>query len=236
MLRTILLSTVSLGLMALATGTAFAEIRAVDASPFTSASFDSQLIGSIVVGGPQSITIEADNSGDLDDVRFEVTNGLLRVWRTTDFGDVLALRGGDVKVTITVPSLEALSANAASRIEAHGMTGESVEISVSSSASLVARDITAHSMRVEASSAGMLVLAGTCETVHVEMSSAAQIAAGTLECVDISINGSSASRALLFASGNVTADVSSAAQIELAGHPRHVDDEVNSGADVNILE
>ncbi|RYE52358.1 MAG: hypothetical protein EOP18_10870, partial [Rhizobiaceae bacterium] len=127
MSRMTLLSTLSASLLTVLTGTALAETRAIDVTPFTSASFDSAIVASVAVGGAQAITIESSNPGALDDIRVEVTGGKLRVWRETDFWDLLAGRGDDVRVKVSVPSLVALTGSSASQIDASGMSGDALE-------------------------------------------------------------------------------------------------------------
>jgi hypothetical protein len=236
MIRTILLSAVSIATLATLSTTALAETRAVDLDAFTSASFESTLNAKIVVGGEQSVSIEVDNPADLDDIRLEVVNGALRVWRDNDIWDYLSFRRGPVTVTISVPELKGIEASAASGVEATGITGDTLDVSVSSASFVVLRDVAVNSTDIRVSSVGRLLIEGSSTTAKIETSSAGIIGAGKFEVVDVDIVASSASQTLMFASGLVTADASSAAIIEIAGHPLHVDDEVNSGADVNILE
>jgi hypothetical protein len=215
---------------------AFAETRAIDLGTFTAAAFESNLSAKIVVGGEQSVTIEGANPADLDDVRFEIINGRLRAWRDTDIWDFLALRRDDVLITITVPALSGIEASGASDVDAVGISGDALNVAVSSASSVVISDAAVNSAAIEVSSAGQLTISGKSTTARIETSSSGMINARGFEVVDVDITASSASRTLMFASGLVTANASSAALIEISGHPLHVDDEVSSGADVNILQ
>ena len=139
-------------------------------------------------------------------------------------------------ITITVPELNGIEASGASGVEAVGITGDALNVAVSSASFVVIRDAEVNSADIQVSSAGRLMITGKSQTAKIETSSAGMIGARGFEVVDIDITASSASQTVMFASGLVTADASSAAMIEIAGNPQHVDDEVNSGADVNILE
>jgi hypothetical protein len=236
MIRPILYSAVSLLALATLSTAAHAETRAIDIGTFTSAAFESSLSAKIVVGGAQSVSIEGNNPADLDDIRFEIVNGKLRVWRDMDFWDYLAFRGDDVMVTITVPELNGIEASGASGVEAVGITGDTLNIEVASASFVVIRDAEVNSADIQVSSAGRLMITGKSQTAKIETSSAGMIGARGFEVVDIDITASSASQTVMFASGLVTADASSAATIEISGNPRHVDDEVNSGADVNVID
>src|SRR5688500_18772854 len=124
MIRTCFYSAVSLIALTTFSSSAFAETRSVDLGTFTSAAFESNLSATIVVGGEQSVAIEGNNPADLDDIRFEIVDGRLRVWRQTDIWDFLAFRRDDVMITITVPELNGIEASGASDVDAVGIKGD----------------------------------------------------------------------------------------------------------------
>jgi hypothetical protein len=226
-----LLAAAVLGLAA--TG-AQAESRAYDLQPFTAATIDSQIRAKIVVGDTQSITAEARDVADLQDLRIEVVNGRLHAWVDRDFWDFVTFRDRDIDLTISVLSLNALAANSGSIVNATGLAGD-VVIEASSGAQMILADVQANAARISASSAASIDVGGVCVTSKVEISSSAQIAGASFECADLTIDASSAGTATLFASGNVNASASSGALVNLAGHPRRVEDSVSSGADVDVL-
>jgi hypothetical protein len=235
MLRIATATTLSIAFLALSTE-ARAESRSIELPSFTSARFNSQLNAKIVVGDVQSITIEAADGADLDDVRYDVVNGQLRMWTDRDFFDVVSFRSGQVVVTITVPSLTALEASGASRVTASGLTGPNVSLNAAATSIIVANGVESDHVRINASSVGQVYVSGSCEMVEAEVSSAATVNAGGLKCVDADVVASSASLTTIYASGLVTADASSAARVLLAGHPLHVDDEEASSGNVTILD
>jgi hypothetical protein len=236
MIRSVLYSALSLLALGALPTAALAETRVIDLGTFTSAAFESSLSAKIAVGGEQSVTIEGNNPADLDDIRFEIVNGELRVWRDMDFWDYLAFRGDAVTVTITVPELDGIAARGASGVEAVGITGDALNVEVSSASIVVIRDVDVSTAAIQVTSAGKLMITGESQTARIETSSAGIIGARGFEVVDIDIEASSGSQMVVFASGLVTADASSGAIIEIAGNPLHVDDEESTGADVNVLD
>ncbi|OEO29089.1 hypothetical protein VW23_002535 [Devosia insulae DS-56] len=219
---------------ALSATTALAETRSFAFEPFTGASFASDIDATIVAGAAQSVTVDARNAADLEDLRIEVVNGKLNAWVERDLWDVFASRDRQISVVVSVPVLDQLDASAGASVEATGMSGNIV-IDASSGGTLVLRAVDARSARINASSGAKLSLTGQCLTADIQLSSSASVAAEGFECGDLDIEASSASSATFFAKGHVNATASSAARISLAGHPRHVDDEVSSGGDVDVL-
>jgi hypothetical protein len=190
----------------------------------------------LVVGGPQSVVIEAAHGEDLDDVRYQVVNGKLDVWIERDFWDIVSFRDRQVTVTITTPSLDALEASAGSEVSAKGVAGETVRISASGTASIAVDEIVAGDIDVEVSSNSRVALSGTCEMIEADVSSTALVNARDLVCLTADIAASSASQSVFHVTGDVVADVSSAAQVVLVGDPDHVDDEESSAGEITVLD
>jgi len=234
--RIYLLTLLPAVLLAGLSSAAHGETRSPEIPAFTAASFGSALNVKIAVGGPQSVSMSASNQADLDDLRFEVRDGKLRVWRERDIWDFLSFRDARVSLTITVPTLTALEAMAATEVEATGLVGDDLKLAVSSASTIIAKGIDARSVTIDASSAGRLFVDGSCEVIHAAVSSGAVVGGGKLECVDADLEGSSGSQSAFFTSGRVKADVSSGAAISLAGHPSYVDDDETSGGNVDILD
>jgi hypothetical protein len=233
MLRVAAVATVSIAVLALSTGVR-ADSRFIEVPAFTAAEFNSALIVNVVVGGPQAVSIEAPNSKDLDDVRYEVVDGKLRVWIDRDFWDVVSLHDGRVTVTVRVPALDNLAAGSATRVNATGLAGDTVVIDASSAAILIVDGVVAGRVAISSSSGGRVFVSGECAIVDASVSSASWVNARDLVCVDAEIEASSASQAVFYASGTATVDVSSAANLTLMGNPGRVDDEVAIGSTLSI--
>jgi hypothetical protein len=211
--------------------------QSFDLTAFTEADVQSDLSVAFVVGGPQSIAVEASSQAALDDLRLDVIGGKLYAWVENDFWDLVAVRGDDrIAITITVPSLDSLAASASADVEVSGMTGEAVSFEVSSSATLDATGLDVEAVRIDASSAGIVVLSGSCLSADVNVSSSALFNGKGFECTDVAVNASSAAQAVVFATGLVDANASSSATVLITGHPSHVDDDEDSGGDVSTLD
>lgn len=229
-------ATLILAAAALAIATpVFAAERTFEVDAFTKARIDTTIHAKITVGKAQSITAESIDPATLDNLRIEVIGGRLHMWLDTDFWDFAMFRDNSVNVTITVPSLVGIEANATANVTVAGMRGDEIEVGVGSASQVALTGVNAGSAHIEASSAALLMIDGYCTTAVVNISSSSSIFADKFECVNVDVEASSASGARLFASGNVTADVSSAANVVFYGSPDHVDDEVSSAGDVHVM-
>jgi hypothetical protein len=221
-------------LTCLSSSAALAESRTFELDPFTAASFESDINATIVAGAAQTVIVDARSVADLEDLRIEVVNGQLHARVERDFWDFLAFRDRHVTIVVSVPVLDRLTASAGASVEATGMSGDIV-IEGSSGSVLELNEVDANAATINASSGAQVRLDGLCLAVDVQLSSGASVAGRGFECGDVDVEASSGSSATLFAKGHVNATASSGALVNLAGHPLHVDDDVSSGGDVDIL-
>lgn len=236
---TALLTVVVVAAVAIGNATAApsnAVSQSFDLPSFTEADVTSDLTVEFAVGGPQSISVEASSQAGLDDLRLQVIGNKLYAWVQNDFWDLASFRNDQITITVTVPSLDALAASGSADIEVSGMTGERVSFEVSSSATLSATGLEVETAQIDASSSGVVVLKGSCLTADLAVSSSALVNTKGFECTDVNIDASSAAQVVAFATGLVNANASSSATVILAGNPKHVDDEENSGGDVDLLD
>lgn len=180
------------------------------------------------------VVVDAVDTRDFEDLHIAVIDGRLEAWIDVEFWDVVTFHQHDIKLTVSVPNLETLGASMGARIEATGMTGD-VTLGVSSGAGLKVSDIVADTATINASTGGIMSLNGSCETAGIQTSTGALIVGGKFECTDLNIEASSGSTTLIYATGQVNANASSGAKVNLAGHPDHVDDETDSGGNVDVL-
>jgi hypothetical protein len=213
---------------------AFAASETYDREAFTKARIDTSIKAKIVVGPSQSISAEAADPATFEDLRIEVVNGKLHAWMEDDFWDFVTFRDRDVTLTITVPVLDAIAATSSADIAVSGATG-ALEVAASSSATIALTGVQLDKPRFDASSSADIDVDGSCTSATVSVSSSATISGDRFECVDLKVTASSSADARLFASGQVDAEVSSSANLVLLGDPDHVDDDVSSSGNVDVL-
>lgn len=212
-----------------------AATKTIEVPSFIGITIESSLIAKVEVGGPQSIRVEGAGQDNIDKVRLEVINGHLRAYIERDVWDYVAFNDPRITLSITVPSLTYIEASAASDVTASGLDEDELHLAANSGSRLVVDAIKSRNAHLSATSGADLMLSGVCDTASVELSSGGVIGGEGFECIDINIEASSGGHALLFASGQVNANASSGAEVRLAGYPDHVDDEENSGGNVEVL-
>ena len=206
-----------------------------DLPAFTAIDISSGVDAIVTVGGAQAVSASAPNPVDLEELKVEVKDGRLRVWRDWDILDIFEDLGNrDTKMTISVPALDSAEASAGSDVDVSGLSGDTVWIEVSSGADLKATDIQATTVDAGASSGADLSANGTCTTLDLDISSGADANLVDLACTDAEVEASSGSDVSLRATGTLKAEASSGAGISVKGKPAKTEIDESSGGSVTL--
>ena len=87
---------------------AFAETRTLDVGSFHGVDVSSGIHAVVSGGKPQSVVADA---ADLNDLRYEVRDGVLHLWYQWSIGDIFDWSRRDITVTIGTEVLDALAAS-----------------------------------------------------------------------------------------------------------------------------
>lgn len=227
----------SVGTMALAMaipGAGLAADRTYDLPLFTAIDISAGVDAVVTVGGSQSVAATAADDAILRELRVEVRDGTLKVWRDWDILDLFEIGPKDTSMTITAPSLTGAEASAGADVAVSGLTGERVLLEASSGADLKATDMQATTVEIDVSSGADLSANGTCTRVDIDVSSGARAEVDDLACTDAKVEASSGANVTLRASGSLRAEASSGADIRVRGKPANSRVEESSGGKVTI--
>lgn len=199
--------------------------------PFTAVDITSGINATVTVGGALAVSAESPNQGALDELKLEVSGGRLKAyvdWNILDF----LLPDRQLKLTITVPSLDAVDASSGSDVLVTGLSGDTVTIRASSGSDLGIAGATGKRYDIEASSGSDLDLDGTCESARIEASSGSDVDATKLLCTDVEANASSGSDLDIYASAGAKADASSGSDVKVHGNPPRLEENESSGGEI----
>lgn len=161
------------------------------AAPFTSVRVGTAVIADVTLGSPASVRVTADDNV-LGQVRTDVSGSRLDVHLD---GNVTLK--SPVRVAITVPSLEAVSADSAGQVHVVGLDRPSLSISGDSS--------------------GRVDVSGRVETLTADGRAAAQLLLGSLVASRADVHLDSAAVATLDVRGTVSGRVSAGGVLRVAG-------------------
>lgn len=192
----------SAAILAALAGSAQAEPR--NLSDFTSVSVSAGLRAEVDIGPSFGVDVSGRDAAQVV-TRVESGRLLIHPERGWRWG------GGrrDALVRITMPAVESLETSSGARI--------------------VAREINAANLELEASSGAEITIAGACAALSAEASSGARIAALELHCASGEVEASSGAQVSIFIDGVLSVDASSGANITVAGTPEMGDISLSSG-------
>jgi len=186
-------------------GTPKVEKRAV--GPFTAVDISGAYDVEIVAQKETSLEIEGDDNL-LKLVKTEVKNGTLFISSESGFSTRRAIR-----VRISTPDIQGLTSSGANQIKITGVKSENFV--------------------VETSGASKIFVAGEAKTVEIEMSGATRVDASELRAARAKVSSSGASRASVYATEEVNADLSGASNVTYYGAPKTVNKEVSGASSVD---
>jgi hypothetical protein len=163
-------------------------------APFTSISTEGAYEIEFEAQKPLSLEIEADDN-ILPLVTTEVSNGVLRIRSRTGFSV-----NQPIKLKITAPNLEGLSASGAGKIEVSGLQNERFEL--------------------DSSGAPTIKISGETKALEINANGAGKIDAHKLRAQTADVESNGVAKVEVFASEELKASVSGPSQVVYSGDPK----------------
>jgi hypothetical protein len=213
---------------------AFAETRTLDVEPFHAVEITSGITADISLGGAQSVVADSPTSGDFDQFRYEVRAGVLHVWYDWSLLSIFDFADRNLKLTIAVPSLDAMTVTSGADAKASGLTGDSLTIEVTSGASASAYGVAGKSYEIAVTSGAHLDMDGTCATAKLEVTTGASLTAQKLVCDDVSASATTGASLTITANQTIGGEVTTGASLTVYGTPAVKNLETSTGGSLNF--
>lgn len=206
-----------IGFLAVVLGMSHGHAQEANPSPYKTRDIPVGSFDRIEVSGPFMVWVISDSPAQvqlsgppalLSDTEASVRDGTLII-RFRDGANWSWNPGSGVNVTVRTPSLRAVSASGAARIEVHGMQGEEFSAATNGSGSIAIEGLSANEVNFAVSGSGSIRAEGTAEQAQYAIGGSGSIESKRLrvENADIAVGGS----------GSVHADVSDLANIAVRG-------------------
>jgi hypothetical protein len=181
-------------------------------------------------GQPFRVEVAASD-GDLDEIVTEVNAGKLEIRRRRpagflDFGD----RG---TVSVTLPTLAALTASGGSDVKAQGtFSSDGLEL-VASGGSDMSIEVAVTELNVEASGGSDLTLSGNAKSARVQSSGGSDLNASKLTVDEADVHSSGGSDLSIGVRDKLVANASGGSDIHYTGQPGNVQVNSSGGGSIN---
>ena len=194
---------------------AVAETRTLEVPSFHGVDTSSGIRAIISGGKPLSVVVDAKDARDLDELKYEVRDGVLHLWYDWSLGNIFDWSGREVIVTIGTEQLDDVEASAGANVEASNLLGEDFGLEATSGAFLKAMSIEGMFYEIESTSGARIKTSGRCSSAKIEVTTGASVAAKELDCSKIEV------------------EVTTGASLEITA--RTVDVEVTTGGHATIF-
>lgn len=212
---------------------ALAESRSLNVDTFTGVEVTSGITADIAVGGPLSVVAESPNAKDIDELRYDVRDGVLHVWYDWNVFQIFD-PGHSLKLTITVPTLESIESTSGASVDAMGLAAGDIRLAATSGAHLSAAGLTGTKYRVEVTSGASAQFSGACESIEAEITTGSSLTAKDLTCVDAWAEVTTGASATLTATGTIGGEVTTGASLTVYGSPEVKHLETTTGGSTNF--
>ncbi|MFC2114969.1 head GIN domain-containing protein [Bacteroidota bacterium] len=189
------------------------EVR--DVSDFTTISLGIHAELYLTQGSPQKLVIEAseDQLGNIETV---VKEGHLRIK-----SDRSITRFKDVKIWITVPTVEAIALSGSGKIMAEtAINSEELDLKISGSGKLNIDELQAEELGAAISGSGNLYLSGSAEEAEIRISGSGSVFASGLKVAECGVKISGSGSCEVDATGELNAAISGSGRVTYFSNPQ----------------
>ncbi|TNJ46754.1 GIN domain-containing protein [Phaeobacter sp. B1627] len=189
-----------------------------------------------VVSGARSYGVEAQAAGISGVSRLKISQDgpLLVIDRKNRWSPMMGLLDGELRVTVELPELVALSVQAGSAAEVSGRLAQDVAFDVTSGSHLEVAGSDAKTLAIGISAGSKMSIDGRCDQAKIIASSGAELDASALRCKDVRVTATSGADIDTTATERVQANASSGGDISVHGGPAVTDVTQTIGGAVRI--
>jgi hypothetical protein len=222
---------------------AYADSKTYELSGFDKIDIATGLDAVVKLGDNFSVTATSGSAQALDNLKLDVTDGVLVARFDQSFLDfiisgglvgMLLSSGNALSIEVTMPAISAIDASSGADVRAQGLTGDQLSLSASGGANIDVTDAKLGTVQIGASSGADVDISGTAASVDAEASSGAGVDAEKLMAASVTANASSGGSISVHATDSINAEASSGGDVDVSGNPTTRDVDASSGGDVNF--
>ncbi|WNG36955.1 DUF2807 domain-containing protein [Archangium violaceum] len=179
--------------------------------------------------GPKSVRLEG-SADDLSRVKLEVKDGMLttKVEKSSFFSRGL----GNVRLYVTNPRVEKVTASGGSHINAEATRAENFEVTASGGSQLRITDLDSRKLDVEASGGSQLSLKGRTDELEVSASGGSVIEANKVQAESLEVEASGGSEIQAAPERSIEGELSGGSRVRSFTKPKHVQVDSSGGSGV----
>jgi hypothetical protein len=222
---------------------AHADSKTYELSGFDKIDIATGLDAVVKLGDNFSVTATSGSAQALDNLKLDVTDGVLVARFDQSFLDfiisgglvgMLLSNGNALTIEVTMPALSGVDASSGADVRIQSLAADQLSLSASSGANIDVTDAKLGTVQLGSSSGADIDISGTAESVDVEASSGAGVDAENLIATNVTANASSGASLSVHAAASIKAEASSGGDVDVSGNPAAREIDASSGGDVNF--
>ncbi|QRK06444.1 DUF2807 domain-containing protein [Archangium violaceum] len=180
--------------------------------------------------GPKSVRLEG-NADELSRVKLEVRDGVLTT-KVEKSGMFFSKGLKDVRLYVTNPRVEGVTASGGSHVNVEATRVESFEVRASGGSQLRITDVDARELDVEASGGSQLSLKGRTDELEISASGGSVIEANKVQAESLEVEASGGSAIQAAPERSITGELSGGSMVKSFTKPKQVQVDSSGGSKV----
>lgn len=180
--------------------------------------------------GPKSVRLEG-SSDDLSRLKLEVRDGVLTT-KVEKSGMFFSRGLGNVRLYVTNPRVESVTASGGSHVNAEATRVETFEVEASGGSQLRITDLDSRKLDVEASGGSQLSLKGRTDELEISASGGSVIEANKVQAESLEVEASGGSEIQAAPERSIEGELSGGSRVRSFTKPKHVQVDSSGGSGV----
>lgn len=204
-----------------------------EVSDFTKVKLMGSMDVDVVAGKKTSVKVIAPKDM-LEKIITEVDGSTLKVHYEKNMKWDRAWNNKDIRILVTVPSIEGAGIYGSGDIKVKGGKGKELDLTVKGSGDISMMKSDYKSVDISLMGSGDINIDGKCGHASVGIMGSGDISAGKLKCSEVDVTVKGSGDVEVYASKSVVASVSGSGDISVLGNPKEVDRTERGSGDIHI--
>jgi hypothetical protein len=185
---------------------------------FDGVSVDYPAAVTILQGGTQSVTVEADDNF-LPQLTTRVAGGVLHIEVAGIAFGQRVTPSREARITLTVKDLRQVDISSAGSVKVDGLETDALKISVSGAGNLTLSRLAVQTLNLDLSGVGSVTADGTAQTITMDLSGVGSFRGEALKTQNARVDISGLGSATIWVTGQLTANISGTGSVSYYGSP-----------------
>jgi Putative auto-transporter adhesin, head GIN domain len=210
-----------------------ADTKPIVADDFFGIDLSGGIKAAITPGEAIGVTAQSSRSGDIQDLKTSVVDGVFHAWYDWNIFHIFDFSGRDMTLAITMPELDSIAVSGGSSVNANSVASDDLKLDVSGGATVRMIGASAKRYTIAASGGASVAISGTCYNAAINASGGATVTLRDLVCADVTVAASGGAHIVASATASASGTASGGGDVAVYGHPALTQVDASGGGHID---